>query len=152
MTMSILRLTIDSNLSDVPLIAVAINQICVHMGMDEIQAGQVELCIAEAATNAIRHAYHGKRGQTVSIAVSTEINRLQIEVCDSGTPMPTEEIDRLIHGTEVVEVDGVDRALLKEGGRGLQIIHNLMDEVSYIREESLNRMLLTKYILCDRLT
>jgi serine/threonine-protein kinase RsbW len=150
--MSVLRLTIDSNLSDVSLIAVAINQICIHIGMNEIQASQVELCIAEAATNAIRHAYHGQRGQTVSVAVSTEVDRLQIEVCDSGTPMPAEQIDRLIHGAEIVEVDGTDRALLKEGGRGLQIIHNLMDEVTYIREESLNRMQLTKYILCDRMT
>jgi serine/threonine-protein kinase RsbW len=149
--MSALRLTIDSNLSDVSLVAVAINQICVHIGMDEIQASQVELCIAEAATNAIRHAYHGQRGQTVSIAVSTEVDRLQIEVCDCGTPMPPEQIDRLIHGAEIVEVDGADKALLEEGGRGLQIIHNLMDEVSYIRDQSLNRMRLTKYILCDRM-
>jgi serine/threonine-protein kinase RsbW len=119
--------------------------------MDEIQASQVELCIAEAATNAIRHAYHGQRGQTVSIAVSTDVDRLQIEVCDWGTPMPPEQIDRLIHGAEIVEVDGTDRALLEEGGRGLQIIHNLMDEVSYIRDQSLNRMRLTKYILCDRM-
>jgi serine/threonine-protein kinase RsbW len=149
--MSALRLTIDSNLSDVSLVAVAINQICVHIGMDELQASQVELCIAEAATNAIRHAYHGQRGQTVSIAVSTDVDRLQIEVCDWGTPMPPEQIDRLIHGAEIVEVDGTDRALLEEGGRGLQIIHNLMDEVSYIRDQSLNRMQLTKYILCDRM-
>jgi serine/threonine-protein kinase RsbW len=149
--MSALRLTIDSNLSDVSLVAVAINQICVHIGMDERQASEVELCIAEAATNAIRHAYHGQRGQTVSIAVSTDVDRLQIEVCDWGTPMPPEQIDRLIHGAEIVEVDGTDRALLEEGGRGLQIIHNLMDEVSYIRDQSLNRMQLTKYILCDRM-
>jgi serine/threonine-protein kinase RsbW len=149
--MSTLRLTIDSNLSDVPLVAVAINRICIHIGMDEIQASRVELCIAEAATNVIRHAYHGERGQTVAIAVSTDVERLQIEVCDWGTPMPAEQIDRLIHGAEIVEVDRADRALLKEGGRGLQIIHNLMDEVSYIREESLNRMQLTKYILCDRM-
>jgi serine/threonine-protein kinase RsbW len=149
--MSALRLTIDSNLSDVSLVAVAINQICVHIGMDERQASEVELCIAEAATNAIRHAYHGQRGQTVSIAVSTDVDRLQIEICDWGTPMPPEQIDRLIHGAEIVERDGTDRALLEEGGRGLQIIHNLMDEVSYIRDQSLNRMQLTKFILCDRM-
>jgi serine/threonine-protein kinase RsbW len=150
--MSAIRLAIDSNLSDVSLVAVAINQICVHIGMDEIQASQVELCIAEAATNAIRHAYHSKRGQTVSITISTDVDRMQIEVCDWGTPMPAEQINRLIHGGEIVEADGADRTLLKEGGRGLQIIHNLMDEVSYFREESLNRMQLTKYILCDRTT
>jgi serine/threonine-protein kinase RsbW len=150
--MSAIRLSIDSNLSDVSLVAVAINQICVHIGMDEIQASQVELCIAEAATNAIRHAYHGERGQTVLIAVSTDVNKLQIEVCDWGTPMPAEQIDRLIHGVKIVEVEGADRVLLKEGGRGLQIINNLMDEVSYIRRESLNLMQLTKYILYDRIT
>jgi serine/threonine-protein kinase RsbW len=149
--MAALRLTIDSNLSDVSLVAVAINQICVHIGMDEIQASQVELCIAEALTNAIRHAYHGQRGQTVSIAVSTDVDRLQIEVCDWGTPMPDEQIDRLVHGAEIGEVDGAERASLKEGGRGLQIIHKLMDEVTYIKDESRNRMQLTKYLLCDKM-
>lgn len=144
--MSRLCLTIDSNLGDVSLAAVAVNRMCVHLGLGEIQAREVELCIAEAATNTIRHAYHGQAGETVSIAVSTEIDRLHIEVCDTGTPIPAEQVERLIRGANIVEIDEIDRASLLEGGRGLQIIHDLMDEVAYTREGNLNRLQLTKRI------
>jgi serine/threonine-protein kinase RsbW len=136
-------LIIDSNLGDVSLAAVAVNRICVHLGLDEIQAREVELCIAEAATNTIRHAYHGLAGETVSIAVSTETDRLHIEVCDTGSPIPAEQVERLIRGADIVEID---RASLLESGRGLQIIHDLMDEVAYTREGNLNRLQLTKHI------
>jgi serine/threonine-protein kinase RsbW len=140
-------LTIDSTLGDVPLAAVAINRICVHIGLGEFQAREVELCIAEAATNAIRHAYHGQAGETVSITVSTEIDRLHIDVCDTGTPIPAGQVERLLRGAEIVEID---RASLLEGGRGLQIIHDLMDEVAYTREGNLNRLQLTKRIPIQR--
>lgn len=141
--MSRVCLIIDSKLGDVPLAAVAVNGICVHLGLGKIQAREVELCIAEAATNTIRHAYHGLAGETVSIAVSTEIDRLHIEVCDTGSSIPAEQVERLIRGADIVEID---RASLLEGGRGLQIIHDLMDEVAYTREGNLNRLQLMKRI------
>lgn len=144
--MSGLRLFIESNLSDVSLAAVAVNKICVHLGLDEIQAHQVELCVAEAVTNAIRHAYHGETGQTISIAVSTGTDQLHIEVSDSGSPMSAECVEQLTRNPKVIEFEGIDRASLPEGGRGLQIIHDLMDEVAYIRDDNLNRLQLTKRI------
>jgi serine/threonine-protein kinase RsbW len=143
---SSVRLVIESNLSDVSLVAVAVNRICVYLGLDEIQADQVELCITEAVTNAILHAYHGESGQTVSIAVSTSADQLHFEVSDSGTPMSAEHVERLIRNSKLFEVEGIDRASLPEGGRGLQIIHDLMDEVAYIRKDNVNRLQLTKRI------
>lgn len=145
-----LRLTIDSNLGDVALAAVAINKVCMHLGLDDIQASQVELCIAEAVTNAIRHAYHGKQNRTVSILVSTGMNQLHFEICDDGTPMSPEHIKTLVHGIDIVDVDKIERACLPEGGRGLQIIHDLMDEAAYIRCGSLNCLQLIKNITRDK--
>jgi serine/threonine-protein kinase RsbW len=141
-----LRLVIDSDLGDVSLVAVAVNKICVHLGLDESQAAQVELSTAEAITNVIRHAYRGKAGQTITIEVSTGIDRLHLEISDSGVPMPYEHAEKLHRGTKVVEVDAGDRASLAEGGRGLQIIHDLMDEVAYIRDGQVNRLQMTKRI------
>jgi serine/threonine-protein kinase RsbW len=142
-----LSFTIDSDLGNVSLVAVAVNRICAQLGLDEVSAGQVELCIAEAATNAIRHAYHDESGHTVTIALMASANQLHIEVSDSGTPMPAEQEHRLVHGTHVWELPTNDRSSLSEGGRGLQIIHDLMDEVSYVRVGNLNRLMMTKLLV-----
>jgi anti-sigma regulatory factor (Ser/Thr protein kinase) len=49
----------------------------------------------------------------------------------------------------VFQVHDIDR--LAESGRGLQIIHDLMDNVSYISEDSFNRLHLTKRSPCSQL-
>jgi serine/threonine-protein kinase RsbW len=141
-----IHFVIDSDLGEVSLVAMAVNRICIHLGLDEIQASEVELCVAEAVTNAIRHAYHGAPGRTVSIAVSPRKQALQIDVFETGTPMGDEHVERLLRGAKSIEAEESDRTALAEGGRGLQIIHDLMDEVAYSREGSLNRLRLTKRI------
>jgi serine/threonine-protein kinase RsbW len=141
-----LSFAIDSSLGNVSLVAVAVNRICVQLGLDDLSAGQVELCIAEAATNAIRHAYHDEPGHTVAIALAAGTDQLKIEVSDSGTPMPVEQEQRLLHGTQAIEFQTTDRSSLPEGGRGLQIIHDLMDEVSYVRLGNTNRLIMKKQL------
>jgi anti-sigma regulatory factor (Ser/Thr protein kinase) len=70
-------------------------------------------------------------------------NEVHLEVTDSGTPMLPERIDRLVNGTTIEEID---RTLLEDSGRGLQIMHDLMDRVAYIKDGRLNRLQLTKCI------
>jgi serine/threonine-protein kinase RsbW len=142
-----LSFAIDSDLGNVSLVAVAVNRVCVQLGLDDLSAGQVELCIAEAATNAIRHAYHDERGHTVAIALAAGADQLRIEVSDSGTSMGAEQEQRLVHGTKAIELPASHRSSLPEGGRGLQIIHDLMDEVSYVRGGNFNRLTMTKQLL-----
>jgi serine/threonine-protein kinase RsbW len=140
------RFAVDSELENVSLVAVAVNSICALLGLGTVSAGEVELCVAEAATNAIRHAYHDQPGQTVSVHLSITKDHLQIEVSDNGSPMPAEQEWRLLHGTQRVEFRTGDRMSLAEGGRGLQIIHDLMDDVSYIRSDDVNRLRMIKHL------
>ena len=74
--MSHIRLEIDSDLSSVCLMAMAVNKICAFYGMNELEAYKVELCVSEAATNAIVHAYEGRPGYPVSLLVSPGNNAL----------------------------------------------------------------------------
>jgi serine/threonine-protein kinase RsbW len=138
------HLVIDSELADVSLVAVAVYGICIHLGFSKIEASQVELCIAEAVTNAIRHAYHGKSGRTVSVAISTDTHQIQIDVSDVGTPMSSKQVNNLIHGIEAVDIGSTDTGSIPEGGRGLLIIHALMDRIVYTREGEVNRLQMTK--------
>jgi serine/threonine-protein kinase RsbW len=145
-----LKLSIDSDLGSVSLIAAAVRSVCICLGLDRVAANQVELCTVEAVTNAIQHAYHGTPGQLVSVIVTNEIHQLRLEIVDSGTPMPEEYIKRLLDGSDVFQVRDTERASLAERGRGLQIIHDLMDAVAYTSEGSFNRLQLTRHIPCLR--
>jgi serine/threonine-protein kinase RsbW len=147
-SVSRLKLSIDSNLADVSLVAAAVSSACSYLGLDTVSASQVELCVVEAVTNAIQHAYHGQPGQVVSVVVSSELDLLHLEVIDNGTPMSANNLERLLQGTDVFQVHDIDR--LAESGRGLQIIHDLMDGIAYSSEESVNRLHLTKRVNCSQ--
>ena len=148
--MNRLELSIDSYLGNVSLVAAAVSSVCIYLGLDGITANQVELCTVEAVTNAIQHAYHGQPGHLVSVVVTMEIDQLRLEIVDTGTPMPAEYIKRLLHGSDVFQISDTERALLAESGRGLQIMHDLLDAVAYTTEGSLNRLQLTKHLPCPR--
>jgi serine/threonine-protein kinase RsbW len=142
-----LTLTIDSVLGDVALVGVAVHRICLHLGVSEVQAGEVELCVVEGATNAIRHAYHGQPGHTVSITICADRQRVFLEVSDSGTPMKPEQIERLNAGSDLSLPCESDRDLLQEAGRGLPIIHALMDKLDYRRDGHRNLLVMVKEIV-----
>jgi len=139
--LSQIRLEIDSVLSNVCLMAMAVNRICAFYGMDEVGAYQVELCVSEAATNAIVHAYDGRPGHGVSLLVSVDNESLFLECADTGRPMNPEQVKRVTIGSPGFESEGT---LLREGGRGLQIIHGIMDEVSYLTDGQSNCLRMSK--------
>jgi serine/threonine-protein kinase RsbW len=144
--LSRLRLTINSDLRDVVLIGLAVNKICEHLQMDEVEAYRVELCAVEAATNAIRHAYSNQPGNEVSITLAVHGKRLEVEVADNGLAMLAAQVARLSHGSEVLDFDPADRSSLPEGGMGLQIMREVMDEISYQTDGEVNRLRLTRVL------
>lgn len=150
--MSRLRLTIDSDLKDVYLVALSVSKICEHLRMDPLDAYRVELCAVEAITNAVRHAYGNRPGDEVSVTVTVRSNKLEVEVADSGLAMLAAQVARLRNGSDVFGFDAQDRDSLPVGGMGLQIMHEAMDEVSYETEGSINRLRLVKHLAgreCD---
>jgi serine/threonine-protein kinase RsbW len=144
-----LELSIDSDLGNVSLIAAAVSNVCMYLGLDRVTANQVELCTVEAVTNAIQHAYHGQPGHLVSVTVTSKPGELCLEIRDRGTPMPAEYIKRLLHGSDVFQIREIERESLAESGRGLQIMHDLMDAVTYSSEGGFNGLQLTKHLPCQ---
>lgn len=144
--MSRIQLDIDSDLGNVVLVALAVNRICLHVGMDSTKAAMVELGVTEALTNAIQHACQGRTGSVVSLLLSTFPDRLEIEVIDRGIGIPADQVRKLLHGSPELNLDIGDLESLSESGRGLQIIHDVMDQVVYIQNEDRNSLRLTKQI------
>jgi len=141
-----LDLVIDSELGNVSLLAVAVNRVCLQLGFDSLTAAHLELCVAEAVTNSICHAYHRVRGHTVKVTLAADAGRLHVEVSDTGTPMGAEHQQRLTRESSDSEIQTYDWRSLPEGGRGLKIIRDLMDEVSYVSSENVNRLMMVKQL------
>ena len=144
--MKSLSLSIESDLGNVTLAALAVKAVCLYAGLTASDADHVELCMAEAITNSILHAYHGKSSHQVAISVRIVKDQLEFEICDAGTAMSPDQAKRLESEERAHENDPVDRALLSESGRGLEIIRRVMDEVTYKREANRNCVAMVKRI------
>ena len=123
--MSSIQLEIDSDLENVALVALSANKICLHAGLSETHASMVELAIAEAA-------------------ISIFPNRLEFEVVDQGIGMPPHELNRLFEGAPEFEFDLDNLDAIPEHGRGLQIIHDVMNPIEYIQDSTGNHLRLTR--------
>lgn len=127
----------DSRLENVELLARAIRGLCGAAGLDGRACAHVELAVAEAVNNAIRHAYHRQPGHPVEVAFTLDETRLVVEVCDEGTPMAPRR-------APVLDYDPADLARLPEGGMGLYLIHSVMDGVEYHSRGGRNRLVMTR--------
>lgn len=135
-----LELSVTSEIENVSLLGLCVNKLAQSCGMDEMERFHVELCIVEAATNVILHAYEGAPGRRVTLLVTLEAGALRFRLQDDGKPIPEDR------RTAPPDPEETEEALLREGGRGLFLIHQLMDRVDYTTGPSGNELLLEKRI------
>ena len=101
-------------------------QIAMGHGLSDDECFQIKLAMSEAVTNAIIHGSSGEH-DIVRIAACKRDHELIFEVRDPG---------------RVREGDPVQR--LDEGGRGLELVSMVMDEVQLVRREGGGSLRFTK--------
>ena len=89
-----------------------------YSGDREKLAFDLNLVLTEAMANAIQHANEGDPAKEVHIEISTVSQRLIIKVFDFGPGFDVEQYIKPRHP-------------LEENGRGIYLIHTIMDEISY---------------------
>jgi serine/threonine-protein kinase RsbW len=89
-----------------------------YSGDREELASDLNLVLTEAMANAIQHANEGDPAKEVHIEISTVSQRLIIKVFDFGPGFDVEQYIKPRHP-------------LEENGRGIYLIHTIMDEISY---------------------
>lgn len=136
------KMVIDSNLEDIPLIGIAVNRFSTYAAFSETDAFNIELCVVEGVTNAIKHAYGEQRGQEVIIQFSLSSKEAVFEICDRGNPMDPEKLKRAVLNRSSSEKNTVYG--ISESGRGLGIMKEIMDEVTYRSENGYNCLTLKK--------
>lgn len=105
---------------------------------DKDVCDKIEICAAEALNNIIRHAYKGEEGKDIWMDVIKEEDKLTIIIKDEG-------IERRNPGKRYLIVDPDDIDALPEGGMGLFLINQIMDENNYKREKDKNIFTMIKY-------
>lgn len=100
-----------------------------HASQEEIQAA--ELAIVEASNNAIKYVNGEGHGKEIEIEVGLGVDRLEVRVSDNtaGFEWP-----------EKIELPTGDA----ENGRGLFLIHSLMDRVNYFRGRGQNFLVMIR--------
>lgn len=141
-----IHLTIDSNLADVFLVGLLINGACRFVGLDETEAYQMELCVVEAVNNTIQHAYHGQAGHEVAVSAAISTDRLEFSVRDSGSPISEDALAAWRCEASAADYDQFALGQLSEGGMGLDIMREVMDQVDYESSGGVNCLRMTKQI------
>ena len=89
---------------------------------------QCEVALVEAFTNAVRHAHQNLPKSTpIDLEVELLPNFLEMRIWDKGESFDLEA--KLLKGEQ--EANALD-SMEKEGGRGLQFIKKLTDELQYL--------------------
>ncbi len=94
-----------------------------YSGDREKLAYDLNLVLTEAMANAIQHANEGDPDKEVHIEISIISQRLIIRVFDFGEGFDFKQYVRPGHP-------------LDEHGRGIYLMHSIMDEISYQQTES----------------
>ncbi len=97
-------------------------------------AYHLNLVLTEALANVICHANDFDPDKDVRVTISASDQDITIKVFDQGQGFDLETLAKL-------KARGSD-----EGGRGIQIIFKLMDQVRYIQEGGNNVLEMTKHL------
>jgi serine/threonine-protein kinase RsbW len=135
-----LCLSIASKLACVGPLGEQVRAACVGLGLTPRAAGEIELSVVEAVNNAIEHAYQRSEDGLVEVKLEGDDRRLLIEVCDTGRRMPPGTLGQV----RPPEVEVEDLAALPEGGMGLYIVTQLMDDVRYERRAGKNVLIMER--------
>lgn len=97
-----------------------------YTGDREELAYHLNLVLTEAITNAICHANENDPNKQIQIQISASDKTLNIKVFDEG------------EGFDLAQLTGDDIQETAECGRGIHIIHRLMDKVNYRKSHKRN--------------
>ena len=117
---------IESRFDQVRRVGAEIEKLCLELGFDQSTSHSVELCAVEAITNVIRHAYGGAPGRSVETRLTVREDCLELRVLDEGVPIPEAKKRPALQ-----PFDPRRPETIPEGGRGVFLIHSLMDAVEY---------------------
>ncbi len=133
------KLSFSSNPKNANFACISIKNFLSSKNIPSTINDEIELSVAEAVNNIIRHAYKGNTGKLIEVEVLKNKNYVEIVFVDSG--MPRENLEK-----PTLNFDPDDIENLPEGGFGLYLIDTMMDENDYYSQNGKNILRLKKML------
>lgn len=130
------ELTIKNEEQELAHVAEFMEGVCDELELDMHQAMKLQLVIEEMVTNVIFYAYPEGTSADITLTAESDGKELTFVLSDSGKPFdPTAKEDA------DTESNPMDR---EQGGMGILIVKNIMNEVSYQRLGQINQLTMKK--------
>lgn len=136
-----LEIKLSSTYESVALAARALKGIMESSGFDASKCQDVELCFVEIANNVVEHAYCDANDRLFRIGISLEQASILISIIDNGNTMDSKYLEV---SPVFKEPDVNDPESWTTSGRGIQIVLDIMDEVTYSTENGENTFAMRK--------
>ena len=105
-------------------------------GFKKQDVADIRLAVDEAYTNIIKHAYKNQKHKSVDIELGYNSNEFWISLLDTGDAFDPQNYSKPDVRKKIKEK--------KRGGVGVYLIKQLMDNVEYHTEGSVNEIRMTK--------
>jgi len=130
---------VPSSLADVRLLGFSVHALFSNLGFNEIQAYQLELAVTESANNIVKHSYKFEENRFMNMKFATTADRVTCTFVDEG------HYENFLKNNAQGDI-ATDTRALPPDSRGITIICEVMDEVSYRRSGAKNILKLVKYL------
>lgn len=138
-----IKLSVDSDLDLVVLVANAVRGVCLELASEET-VDAIERAVVEAVNNVIKHGYGNDHGHNVDISLQVASDRIVVDIDDQAPPMPRSQLRKA--AAHRFDFDAANAGEIPESGMGLAIIRMSMDKVEYRSRPDGNRLRMTKNI------
>ncbi|OIQ37671.1 MAG: ATP-binding protein [Crocinitomix sp. MedPE-SWsnd] len=112
---------IASSLNNITEVESLIDQVCEDLSLNEDYYGNILIAVTEAVNNAITHGNRSDESKKVNVQVDKEGTKLVFSVSDAGSGFDFENLPD----------PTAPENLEKPDGRGIFLMKNLSDEVSF---------------------
>jgi anti-sigma regulatory factor (Ser/Thr protein kinase) len=129
------RLTLCNDRAEVTRLATWIDEVVTPLGLLPRTVHALHLCLEEAVTNVITHAFKPDTVHEVRVALWHDDTALHAEITDDGRPF-----DPLAHELPAAPAD-LDSAQI--GGLGIKLMRSFAARIAYRRSGSMNRLTLS---------
>lgn len=130
------QLTFKNEDHELSRVAEFMEGICDELQLDMHVAMKLQLAIEEMVTNVIFYAYPEGTNANITLSAESDGKELTFVLSDTGKPFdPTAKKDADI------DVNPMDR---EQGGMGILIVKNIMNDVSYQRLGDTNQLTMKK--------
>ena len=130
---------ISSEYEQVTPLCKEIRTFCLDKISNKSFCSEIEICLVESLNNIIKHAYKEKPGNQIKVSVTNSSEAFEVILMDKGEARTNFEKPKL-------EFDPDDIENVPEGGMGLYIIDQIMDETEYKSEEGVNYFRMKKIV------